>query len=314
MNKYITILLFCFTGVVFGQRIAGLEEQYQRLNQRHAALMREIDSLSARMQAKVRVVRQKEQAAADKTKLQTLTAEAFELSRQRQEKKKEAADIAERLAALRQRLYQLYSKKIDSLQAVKKKSGLTPDQDRQLSLLIYRRLAYAPQLPPLSFDPGKILQIDLSRSKDTLEQSILRDYLQTSLRQVDRQLRILRQKEDEIQTMARLQNKTEEFFDEVGEGPVMAPGRESSVKAASETSNSYGNSDVRLSEKTPYTQQINIWLAQLSAAGLLDQNETGSDRNFDALLRELKTAEQNIRQLRQLIVRKLTPEPKTNTK
>ncbi len=123
MNKYITILLFCFTGVVFGQRIAGLEEQYQRLNQRRAALMREIDSLSARMQAKVRVVRQKERAAADNTRLQALTAEAFELSRQRQEKKKEAADIAERLAALRQRLYQLYSQKIDSLQAVKEKSS-----------------------------------------------------------------------------------------------------------------------------------------------------------------------------------------------
>ncbi len=72
----------------------------------------------------------------------------------------------------------------------------------------------APQVPLLSFNPEKIVQIDLSKLKDVKEKSIYNDYLKNALTEVDSVLNKVKSLSNDFNQIVRLQKKSQKFLEE----------------------------------------------------------------------------------------------------
>ncbi len=310
--KFIYWIVFLFCGaILYAQNTPVLEAQYQRLSEQRQLLTRQADSLNALLQTRVLTIERRKQKGSKASKLEPLTAEAFQISRQLQTKKEHVAALDQQLAALRLQLYARYTQKIDSLKAKEKNRLLNASELQLLSRLVYKRLLYTPQLPPLPFDPEQIIRIDLKHSKDSLESAILRNYLSETLQKIDHRLRLLEQKEEEVRTMARLQTKREDFLDDVSEGPLLAPAGGTEVKAMSENNPRTDDQMVSAYADKTSDEQINLWLSQLSVVGVTDKSAGRSMRDYNLILKELTTARENLETLRRMIRQKLNQSKKT---
>src|SRR5690606_20130499 len=91
---------------------------------------------------------------------------------------KKIVRIGNDIENIKQQLHKMYTTKIDSLELLKKTGS--EDEARlnsEILLLTEKNILVAPKILSLSFNPEKILVIDLKGTKDEKEKSLYKEYL-----------------------------------------------------------------------------------------------------------------------------------------
>ncbi len=315
MKGRIIILLFLLIGGLPAQTLSRLENRLKEQTVRLQRQMAVTDSLQTELrQLTVQLEAEKGRPKPDQKKLKRLMAGIVELSRRLGQSREQEQALQTAMQEIRRALEAAYSRKIDSLQAVLQKEKFRGNRsDLQQEILRYseKRLAVAPPLPGLRFDPGKIAQIAPTSARDSTERLIYTDYLRRALQDVDQHLKRLQELRQEYQAAWQLRRRTRDFVDDVtsdGEVGVLgiSPGRSTSPLSAGRE-NFQGRTQTALST-TPQMQSVLSLYSQLESQNRWQIISPDSGRSVLSPEEYLRMLQETIRQLkhyREVIVGKL---------
>jgi hypothetical protein len=166
---------------------------------------------------------------------------------------------------IKKKLDEKYSQVIDSLEA-DKKSGKANEEKINSEILSYteKKLLASPKIPMLSFNPEKILKIDLSKIKDEKEKKVYGEYLQNAYSEVNDLLNNINEMNEETTQIISLQKKTKKFLEESEfESGIIA--RSTSPQTSENLSVDAGpNLSFEREAITPQIQAYNLLLNQLN--------------------------------------------------
>ncbi len=86
--------------------------------------------------------------------------------------------------------------------------------DNEILFYTEKRLLVSPQIEMLSFNPKKILEIDLGKAKNNVERASLNEYLFSALTEVSAVLSDVTKQSKEANDALTLQKKTSKFLAE----------------------------------------------------------------------------------------------------
>ncbi len=190
-------------------QLSVIDSQIQKLQQKQNALQNKLnhrlsqsDSLKA--------------AGASENTLADFTAASFVVSQKFEAAATRLKQLGTQRQKLRNQLYQFYSHKIDSV------SGLpvSPQKEQELFVLMSKRLQVSPLASRMHFNPQQLSTIDAGKN-DSLAQVIYKGYLKNAARELESEIKILREKEQEIGEIAALESKAEEFMQEMEESGML---------------------------------------------------------------------------------------------
>jgi hypothetical protein len=145
-------------------------------------------------------------------------AETIVIASQVEEQQKSIEQLKGNINLLKQMLYKQYSVMLDSLISLEK-SITDKEIKNKLKIKIFdytqKKLYLSPDVPLLSFNPEKILDIDLDTITDSLEKVIYQEYVQSALNEVEGHLAKITRLRTEINGIIILQKKTESFLNEL---------------------------------------------------------------------------------------------------
>jgi len=221
----LTLLLFLYY-IGFSQNIAQLELLLEKYNHDmiHAELR--LDSLK---QALEYLANQLENEASVAENSQNQQAEWYQKLKQLSEsielQKIELDELQNKLYAIKSDLAKSYSNKIDSLnQAISRTSDKKSREEiqQQIFVLSEKRLLMLPKFKSFSFDPHKIIEIDLQDSNDSLEEAIYKDYVNNARSEVIQTLHNLQNMRKEIEELLYLRERSNRFLEDMEENrPLM---------------------------------------------------------------------------------------------
>lgn len=234
-NFLMYIFISCLTVSSSAQNLRQLEKQFDETQQTLTEMNRELDSLRAIYDKHTHLIDQeKSRPKPDKDKLAKLMSQGLAISDKLAKKEENISNHEEKLSILKMKLDEKYSQKIDSLQSAlnsKRFKGDKESLEAQILKFSEKRLLVSPTVKKLSFDPGKILQIRLEASTDSLDAAIYADYLQNALKDINEHLSYVRGSRKEFEEIITLQEKTSDFLREVSEeqygGMYLAAGSQS---------------------------------------------------------------------------------------
>ncbi len=219
MKTYICLMIFLLAPALRGQNAASLENQRSELLQKIQLQEKTVNTLQTQLDsATSRLEKEKSAHRENSGKITKLLAGAFSLSNKVEEEKQRKSALEQELQETNQKLDIRYTEIIDSLQALKKsrKAGQGPDIDRLILEAVEKKLSVSPQIKGLSFNPGQIAGINLREARDSTEYAIYRDYLQNALADVTQHQARIEKVEKELEEVAQLKKKSEEFLEEAG--------------------------------------------------------------------------------------------------
>ncbi len=219
MKTYICLMIFLLTPALRGQNAASLENQRSELLQKIQLQEKTVNTLQTQLDsATSRLEKEKSAHRENSGKITKLLAGAFSLSNKVEEEKQRKSALEQELQETNQKLDIRYTEIIDSLQALKKsrKAGQGPDIDRLILEAVEKKLSVSPQIKGLSFNPGQIAGINLREARDSTEYAIYRDYLKNALADVTQHQARIEKVEKELEEVAQLKKKSEEFLEEAG--------------------------------------------------------------------------------------------------
>lgn len=221
--KYFLLYIFTIFLTVSSaaQNLVQLEKQFDETRQRLSKLNQELDSLHVIYDSHTRIIDQeKNRSRPDKDKLAKLMSQGLAFSDKLGKKEQDISDLENRMSILKEKLDEEYSHEIDSLQSVLNSKDFKGDKEEleaRILQLSERRLLVSPMVGKLSFDPGKILQIQFDAMTDSMDFAIYSDYLESALRNINGHLSNVRRNRKEFEEIVTLQEKTGEFLREVSE-------------------------------------------------------------------------------------------------
>jgi len=233
--RRITLMLACtlfiWNSLCAAQDMSKKEMQFLRLQKRDAELTSGIDSLKIILEKQVRLIDQKKSVKNPSgNEISALMASALSISQTIENRQEIRAVIRDSLVDVRTDLYRSYTREIESLQnrLTKEPSAQSgAETEKQIHALVEKRMLVSPIARRFSFDPGKILNIRVSAATDSFERAVYQNYLQQASGEVDSFLTIIRAKQSELQSMARLEDKADAFLDEVAESRIITYNRKS---------------------------------------------------------------------------------------
>jgi len=201
------------------QNIDQLEQEYMYMQTELYQEKQLLDSLLEVMNERAtQIDREKEKRVTNQGKTVDLMAQSVPIANQIESQQIIIAALEKKIETKQQILLYEYSEIIDSLRRVEEKK-MSPEEEETIEKLIFyyteKKLRVSPQIQSLSYDPEKILQINLSAIEDSSERNIYEQYLHSALKEVDNQLQIIQHLSLEINEMSRLQNKANRFLDEL---------------------------------------------------------------------------------------------------
>lgn len=215
------ILLIFLLGITYSvaQTLNADEQQFVNLDKQYSSKLNTIDSLKNILNQFLDELEQvKKQEPENSDKISAMLADALTQTNVIDKKEKELQAFEMQLNKKRNQLYRIYTFKIDSLRqrvdlALNDSEKETIESD--LILLNNKRLYVSPLLPQLSFDPGLIEKISLSKSQNKKEQKIYKDYLDNALSEVDSNIINLKNRSDDIREVVRLNELAEDFMEDI---------------------------------------------------------------------------------------------------
>lgn len=222
MIKSMLILLIFFALVRRGDSqdlpnsIAGGEIQLSEIESQIQKLERERETLQHQLHIRLSRADSLKSAGATENTLAHFTAASFEISQKLETDISRLKELKKQRRPIRARLYQFYSQQIDSL-------SRQPDalpKEQKLFVLMGKRLQVSPLAAQLHFNPRQLSAIKESNT-DSLSQIIFREYLENAARALEKEIEVLKNKEREIEELAALETKAEEFMQEMDESEML---------------------------------------------------------------------------------------------
>ncbi|KAA3610772.1 MAG: hypothetical protein D8M58_21260 [Calditrichaeota bacterium] len=208
--KIVLIISFLIS-IVSAQEISTQEAKLMTLEKSYSIEKSKLDSINNVLQTQIDeldLLKKAEQR--DEDKIALFMSRAHSVSKLADSQTEVVTNLAVQIKKHRIILYNRYSAAIDSLADEQKQND-----EGKLKELNYKRSLVSPALPLFSFDPVLIERIDLANTENSLEKSIHHDYLTNALSEIDSNIKVLNRKKDEVSTMIRLNEQTEDFIDDL---------------------------------------------------------------------------------------------------
>jgi hypothetical protein len=215
---FVLVLFLLMSRNAFPQNLADIEKNYFQLEKNLKKEKVILDSLKLVLNEKANEIdAEKSKKDADKDKIVGLMSALITVSNKYDAQQKKVAQLQTKYESAKRELDKKYTSIIDSLKALQNSGEFRGDMDELDSEILNcteTKLAIAPKISLLSFDPSKLLKVDPYKSKDSLEKAIYREYLQDALNEVDYHLENINEQHTEINQMLALEKKTEKFLKE----------------------------------------------------------------------------------------------------
>ncbi|MDI6802831.1 MAG: hypothetical protein QME58_03165 [Bacteroidota bacterium] len=261
-----------------------------------------LDSLNQSLEERAELINEeKGKSKPDQDKIYKLMAGSVTISNSIELQQKIISQLEKTLEETSQKLDYNYTVLIDSLKALKQttlKMSDVRDIDRQILSNIEKRLLITPRINQLSFIPEKILAINLTKTKDTVQRNIYAEYLTSALNEVNTLLSQVNETSSEITQIIALHTKANKFLDEVefenrikpvGTSSTMSASTEASIRFSDEKGSEFSSqlqSYVSLNDQLNFRQSP--YIHTTGEKSLKFSNDRVSLKDYLELLKELK--------------------------
>ena len=268
MTKIILLSFVCLISFSFNASLQSLDALEKRYDNLRSVVKKDnmiLDSLKNILENRAKQIEnEKQKLNPDNDKIVKLMAGSVSLSNL-------IDDYQEKLEAR-------YSAKIDSLQLLKKSTKENSEKlDSDILLYTEKRLLISPQVDLLSFNPQKILEIDLTKTKNSDEKASLKEYLSSALAEINAELSEVTKQAKEIDAALILQEKTSKFLAETEFDRDFRPGKSS----RSSTARTYESSILSVQDKLVIADQINSYALLLDQLNIFDKSENINLQKFN---------------------------------
>ncbi len=226
---------------IYPQTLNDVEKKYETLKNNLVKEKLVLDSLYRSLEERAKLInKEKEKSKPDQDKIYELMAGSVTISNSIEVRQNKILQLEKTLEETSQKLNYHYTIIIDSLKALKQTVPATVDVkdiDEQILTTIEKRLLITPRIKQLSFIPEKILEIDLNKTKDTLQRKIYTEYLTNALNEVNTLINQVDETSREITQIIALQEKASKFLDDVEfESRIKPAGTTSTMSAPTDAS------------------------------------------------------------------------------
>jgi hypothetical protein len=299
---------------LMAQTLGDLEKQYDTVLLKIINEKSRIDSLNTILNVRVeQIEKEKNKSKVDEARIKELMAQSVIITNQISQVDNKLRAMEKELSDKGRILEEKYTRIIDSLNNVLKQKKINGSIEEINALLLnthQKKIIVSPYPKGLSFQPGKILFINLSETKDSVKKAIYIDYLKQTLVEVDDLLNDIQNKQEELKQINRLENLTKKFLAEaefesgiktsgkIGSTQYSQAGGElisADVRSAINTQSlSYFGIINQLSVLEPFSLKTNRW-----------QKEAGKKLSFGDYLKMLEDLQSILSQYRIMIVDKI---------
>jgi len=282
MTKIILLSFVCLISFSFNaspQSLDALEKRYDNLRSVVKKDNMILDSLKNILETRAKQIEnEKQKLNPDNDKIIKLMAGSVSLSNLIDDYQEKLDANSKNLKQLSKMLEARYSAKIDSLQLLKKSTKENSEKlDSEILLYTEKRLLISPQVDLLSFNPQKILEIDLTKTKNSDEKASLKEYLSSALAEINAELSEVTKQAKEIDAALILQEKTSKFLAETEFDRDFRPGKSS----RSSTARTYESSILSVQDKLVIADQINSYALLLDQLNIFDKSENINLQKFN---------------------------------
>jgi|GEM_PF-2257904 len=218
-NIFKTVFIFFLVieaSILNAQSLTAVEKKYEQLKIQFERENRILDSLQSIYSFKTaQIDLEKKKKNSDNEKIIDLMAGSVAISNKIENQNKKVIAIQKEIEIVKQQLHNLYLAKIDSLESLKNNDNIDEDKiDAEILHLTEKNISVAPKIVSLSFNPQKILEIDLQKTSDPKERELYREYLNNALNEVNDILDNVTEQLNEVNQIIALQTKTRKFLEE----------------------------------------------------------------------------------------------------
>lgn len=273
------VFIISFTLSTEAQSLDELEKRYENLRSIVEKDNLILDSLKNILENRAKQIEnEKQKQNPDNDKIVKLMSGSVSLSNLIDDYKDKLDDNSKNLKQLSKMLVSRYSAKIDSLQLLKKSDKETSEKlEDEILLYTEKRLFISPQVDLLSFNPKKILEIDLTKTKSNDEKVSLKEYLLNALAEVNTVLSDVSKQVKETDDALTLQKKTSKFIAETEYDRDFRLSK--TTKSASFRTNN--NIFVGGERELDFADKINSYALLLNQLNIIDKSEVVNGKNFN---------------------------------
>jgi len=282
MTKIILLSFVCLISFSFNASLQSLDALEKRYDNLRSVVKKDnmiLDSLKNILETRAKQIEnEKQKLNPDNDKIIKLMAGSVSLSNLIDDYQEKLDANSKNLKQLSKMLEARYSAKIDSLQLLKKSTKENSEKlDSDILLYTEKRLLISPQVDLLSFNPQKILEIDLTKTKNSDEKASLKEYLSSALAEINAELSEVTKQAKEIDAALILQEKTSKFLAETEFDRDFRPGKSS----RSSTARTYESSILSVQDKLVIADQINSYALLLDQLNIFDKSENINLQKFN---------------------------------
>jgi len=255
--KYIFILIIIVgiqINVLGAQSLSNFENQLTDLINQRNNLNNQLASQHADLKSQIEIInRLKTDKEKNESHLRTELSKSKSISTNIGVTESSISNINYRINQIKHILRNRYTQLIDSLQSVGRDLS-----DPQVNASFFRRLELTPEIKSFSFNPRKVNEANLY-SGDSLEQAIIRNYLELAVAAIDSNLKMIRKTESQLAEQLRFARKTERFLDDIGDSPnfrITQPGETTGNEALLDGNRYTENNDKLIGASLSYTEII----------------------------------------------------------
>lgn len=277
MVKIILLSFVCLIGLTLFAAAQSLDELEKRYDNLRSVVEKDnliLDSLKNILENRAKQIEnEKQKQNPDNNKIVNLMSGSVSLSNLIDDYQDKLDDNSKNLKQLSKMLVSRYSAKIDSLQILKKSEKENSEKlNNEILLYIEKRLFISPQVDLLSFNPKKILEIDLNKAKGNDEKASLKEYLSSALAEVNMVLSDVSKQVKETDDALTLQKKTSKFLAETEFDRDYKTGKSSKLISA----RSYESSILEVQDKLTIAEQLNSYALLLDQLNIFDKSKNSN--------------------------------------
>ena len=219
---FVSGLILSSAGETYAQNFAlpedliTLENTYSDLQGSYEKEKSVLDSLQARFNKRVlEINNEKDKSNPDNEVITSLMANSVNLSNSIDDQQKKIDKIGKSITGIKIKLNNRYTGIIDSLKNIRTKGKENIENiDNLILFYATKRLEVTPEINRLSFNPYKILGLDLHKSKDSTYKKIYSEYFTGAMNEVNKILANISEESNEINQVIELQRKASRFVEE----------------------------------------------------------------------------------------------------
>ena len=282
MTKIILLSFACLIGFSFTampQNIDELEKRYDNLKSIVEKDNLVLDSLKDILENRAKLIEnEKQKQNPDNDKIIKLMSGSVSLSNAIDELQEKLESDSKNLKQISEMLETRYTIKIDSLKLLNKTDNKNSEKlNSEILFYTEKRFLISPQIEMLTFNPKKILEIDLTKTNKSDEKASLREYLASALAEVNSVLIDVTKQSKETDDALTLQKKTSKFLAETEFDRDFRLGKTVGSSSVKTVENALLGADIRLS----IADQINSYALLLDQLNIFDKSESVKTKKFN---------------------------------